>query len=97
MAHIFGSIWNRFNRNALNDLSKSVETQGKSIQDLVAKGQLTPTQYAQLIQTVNGLISKGEITVEDIDKNNFKLDQSFLAESLLEQITGNAPINAVPA
>lgn len=66
MAHIFGSIWDRFNRNALNDLSKSVEQQGKSIQDLVAKGQLTPAQYSQLLREVNGLIAKGGVTLDDL-------------------------------
>lgn len=66
MAYVFGSIWDRFNRNALNDLSKKLEQQGISIQDLVAKGQLTPSQYATLIQAVNGLISKGSVTLDDL-------------------------------
>src|SRR5699024_9829209 len=51
---------------ALNDLSKNINVQGKSIQDLVAEGQLTPEQYASLIQTVNGLISKGEVKPDDL-------------------------------
>lgn len=97
MAYIFGSIWDRFNRNALNDLSKSVERQGKSIQDLVAEGQLTPAQYATLIQTVNGLISKGDVTFNDIDINKGKLLPKHLSEEVLKMLTGDAPINAVPA
>lgn len=97
MAYIFGSIWDRFNRNALNDLSKSVEQQGKSIQDLVAEGQLTPSQYAQLVSIVNGNVKKGSITTADIDKNNFAIDQTMITDSLRQIITGNAPINAVPA
>lgn len=68
MAYIFGSIWDRRNRNALNDLSKSVEYQGKSIQDLVAEGQLTPAQYAELIKITNGLVKSGEIEVRDLNE-----------------------------
>lgn len=97
MAYVFGSVWDRPNRNALNSLSKNVEAQGKTIQDLVAEGQLTPTQYATLIQTINGLISKGDITINDVDKNNFQLDQTYLTEELRQQMAGNTPINAVPA
>ena len=84
-------------RNIINTAIDSINTQGKSIQDLVAKGQLTPTQYAQLISIVNGNVSKGSITAADIDKNNFKLDQTYMSDSLLQMMAGNTPINAVPA
>lgn len=97
MAYIFGSIWDRFNRNALNEISRSVEQQGKSIQDLVAEGQLTPDQYTQLIQSVNGLISKGNVTFDDIDVNKGKLLPKHLSEEVLKMVTGDAPVNAVPA
>ena len=92
MAYIFGSIWDRFNRNALNDLSKNVEYQGRTIQDLVAKGQLTPTQYATLIQTVNGLIKKGELSVDDININLGRVGLRHLDEEVKSAITGDAPI-----
>lgn len=97
MAYTFGSIWDRLNRNALNNLSKIVEQQGKSIQDLVAEGQLTPTQYAQLISILNGKVSRGSITDADLDRNNFEIDQTMISDELRSIITGNAPINAVPA
>ena len=84
-------------RNILNRAIDLINAQGKSIQDLVAEGQLTPTQYAQLISIVNGNVSKGSITADDLDKNNFQLDQTHLSDELKQQITGNAPINAVPA
>ena len=84
-------------RNILNRAIDLINVQGKSIQDLVAKGQLTPAQYAALIQTVNGLIAKGEITIDDIDKNNFKIDQTMVTNEFLQQIAGTADINAVPA
>ena len=134
-------------RNILNRVIDLINAQGKSIQDLVAEGQLTEEQYGNLLTTINGLLKSGEVgeydltpelraevnkvkdkidagdvtenditgelkalidtipnkinhgnvSVEDIDKNKGKLDQTYLSSSLLEQITGNAPINAVPA
>src|SRR5699024_7452647 len=90
MAHIFGSIWDRFNRNALNDLSKNVETQGKSIQDLVAEGQLTPEQYATLIQTINGLISKGNVKPDDLSPELLELINKRYA-TLIQTINGLIP------
>ena len=96
--------------------------QGKTIQDLVAEGQLTEEQYANLINTVNGMlksgevdrydlspelraevdtlnnkIDKGEVTVADINKNKGKLDQTYMSEEFLQQMTGGTPINATPA
>ena len=53
-------------RNIINTAIDSINAQGKSIQDLVAEGQLTPTQYAELIQAVNGLISKGDVKLDDL-------------------------------
>ena len=84
-------------RNIINAAIDAINVQGKTIQDLVAEGQLTPAQYAQLIKTVNGLIAKGEITIDDVDKNNFKIDQTMITNELLQQIAGTADINAVPA
>lgn len=83
--------------NAINTTIKAVRKIGSSIQDIVAKGQLTPNQYAELIQAVNGLVSKGDVSVSDINKNKGLLDQTYLSEDLLRKIAGNAPINAVPA
>ena len=134
-------------RNIINAAIDAINVQGKSIQDLVAEGQLTEEQYSNLINTVNGMLKSGEVgeydltpelraevdkvkdkidagdvtekditgelkalidtipnkinhgnvSVEDIDKNKGKFDQTYMSSSLLSQITGNAPINAVPA
>ena len=84
-------------RNILNRAIDLINVQGKSIQDLVAEGQLTPTQYATLLQTVNGLIAKGDVAFEDIDINKGKLLPKHLSEEVLRMITGDAPVNAVPA
>ena len=71
------SVVNREFRNRINQLIDFVNAQGKSIQDLVAEGQLTPEQYATLIQTINGLISKGEIKLDDLSPDVLeKLNES---------------------
>lgn len=79
-------------RNIINAAIDSINVQGKSIQDLVAEGQLTPEQYEKLIQYVNGLVSKGDISVFDINKELGKLDASFFTHEFLEEIK-NSEIN----
>lgn len=78
--------------NIQNLVIDTVNTLGRSIQDLVVKGQLTPSQFSQLMKEINGLLSKGQISVHDIDKNKGLIDQSFLTPELLKQIAGTAPI-----
>ena len=56
-------------RNIINRAIDLINVQGKSIQDLVAEGQLTPSQYAQLIKNVNGLIAKGDIQINDLSED----------------------------
>src|SRR5699024_2109140 len=48
---------------------------------------------AQLAQKAD----KGNVSVNDINKNLGKLDQTFMSEEFLQQMAGNTPINAVPA
>ena len=60
-------------RNVLNRAIDVINLHGKSMQDLVAKGQLTPTQYANLIETVNGLISKGDVKPDDLSPQLLEL------------------------
>lgn len=52
---------------------------------------------AQLAQTEINKISKGEVTIHDINKNAGKFDESYLSEELLSQITGTTPIAPLPA
>ena len=134
-------------RNIINAAIDAINVQGKSIQDLVAEGQLTPTQYAELITIINSnlksgevgkfdltpelrlevnrisekidkgnvtesditgtlrtlvnsipnKINRGEVTFDDIDINKGKLLPKHLSEEVLKIVTGDAPINAVPA
>ena len=80
-------------RNIINAAINSINAQGKSIQDLVADGQLTPEQYAELIKSINGMISKGNVSVHDISKNLGKFDGTFFTTDFLEQLN-NGVINA---
>ena len=73
-------------RNIINATIDSTNAQGKAIQDLVAKGQLTPTQYATLIKSVNGLIAKGEVSPLDINKNLGKFDASYFSNAFLDEL-----------
>ena len=41
--------------------------------------------------------SLGNLSVDMINKNLGKLDQTFMTDEFLQQMSGNAPINAVPA
>ena len=82
-------------RNIINRAIDLINTQGKSIQDLVAEGQLTPAQYATLIQTVNGLIAKGEVSANDIDPNLGKIGMTLLSDEVIQAISGDAPVNPV--
>ena len=64
-------------RNIINATIDSTNAQGKAIQDLVAEGQLTPAQYADLITVINGNISKGDVSIYDINKNLGKFDATY--------------------
>lgn len=73
-------------RNIINAAINSINAQGRSIQDLVADGQLTPEQYADLIKSINGMISKGNVSVHDISKNLGKFDSTFFTTEFIEQL-----------
>lgn len=57
-----------------------------------------------LVQKVNNhttqladKLEKGQVSVADIDKNKGKFDQTYMSDTLLQQITGTTPVNAIPA
>ena len=72
-----------------------------AINGLVKKGEVNKdtlsTELKNEIEKINNKIDKGSISVTDINKNLGKLDQTYLTDQLLQQIAGNAPVNAVPA
>lgn len=83
----------------LNAAATKVETD--------AKIAVVNEQLAETAENVDNLATttetalatkttKGEISVLDIDKNRGKFDETYMTEAFLEQITGGAPVNAVP-
>lgn len=84
----------RQNRNELDSMLKELYS---VLTSLVIDGGMTPEQYAEYTQILNGLIKKGDLSVSDINKNLGKLDQTYMTDEFLEQIAGNAEINATPA
>lgn len=66
------NIRNSHDPETRNIINRSIDVTNelvKRFQDLVAEGQLTPEQYATLIQTVNGMISKGEVKLDDLSED----------------------------
>lgn len=53
-------------RNIINRVIEVLNQQGKSLQDLVAEGQLTEEQYAELLTTINGLVKSGNVDKSDL-------------------------------
>lgn len=62
-------------RNIINKAIDVLNSQGKFIQDLVAKGQLTPKQYADLITLVNDMVSSDEAFLKENGININDLDE----------------------
>ena len=52
--------------NTIKTLIDHVNQYGKTIQDLVADGQLTEEQYAELITVINGLLKSGHVDKSDL-------------------------------
>ena len=60
-------------RNILNRAIDLINAQGESIQDLVAEGQLTPEQYAELLKIIHNTVDSGEW-----ESINERLDNLYL-------------------
>ena len=58
------------------------------------------TNNSRLLSVESGLaekVDRGQVSVSDINKNLGKLDQTYLSDTLLQQIAGTTPVNATPA
>ncbi|PTE80295.1 M14 family metallopeptidase [Staphylococcus cohnii] len=95
------AFWDRQNLYNMNsnfdELFRIVETVKDVSLDLVNDGKLTEEQFQRLQIELNGLLKKGEVSIFDINKSLGKIDQTYLTEDLIQQIAGNANVNAVPA
>lgn len=73
--------------NALKDMSLS----------LVNDGKLTDKQFQDLQITLNDLVKKGDLTVNDINYNLGKIGLENLSDDVIQAMAGTAPVNAVAA
>lgn len=89
-----------------DDYNTRLNVQKQEINNLVVDGDSSPEaaqarvglygeDYDTLKNRIDGDLT--DIAVGQINKNRGKFDQSFLADELLSQIAGTAPINATPA
>ncbi|WP_434795909.1 hypothetical protein [Staphylococcus equorum] len=96
-----GAFWDRTNLYNINfnfkNLSDFIESFREISLDGLNEGKLTQEQFEHLQITLNGLVKKGNIGVNDIDLNKGKIDQTMVSDELLQQIAGNASVNAVPS
>lgn len=74
-------------RNIINRNIDVTNAIGKAVQDLVAKGQLTPAQYATLIKSVNDMAEKSEVR---LNTDAFPINVSEMDNETKQLFTGGA-------
>lgn len=94
------AFWDRNNLHNINfnfdELYRIVETIKKVSLDLTNDGKLTAEQFEQLQINLNGLLKKGELKINDIDFNAGKIGLNILADEVIEAMTGQTPVGAIP-
>ena len=87
-------------RSILSNVGEIIETEDTTVEKLLNNLDATKAELSSQIKDkatkleVNSMLN--DISVSQINKNKGLIDQSYLAESLLQQIVGNAPVNAIP-
>ena len=95
----------------ISELAKFIREKGHGADTREAMAQALERVYHDATQSGNANMevsiarrgystlaeSLGNLSVNMINKNLGKLDQSFMSEEFLQQMAGNAPINSVPA
>lgn len=89
---------------ALIDISNLEQNYAPRLNELTAQLQQTEQEIqAQIIlnknETDNKLMTKttkGEIGLNDLDKNKTQFDETWFADSVKQQWVGNTPVNATP-
>ncbi|QDX01669.1 SGNH/GDSL hydrolase family protein [Staphylococcus chromogenes] len=64
---------------------------------LVNDGKLTDKQFQDLQITLNDLVKKGTLSVNDINYNLGKIGLEYLSDDVIKAIAGTASVNAVTA
>ncbi|GAB3065184.1 M14 family metallopeptidase [Salinicoccus sesuvii] len=80
-------------RNIVNSTIRSVNKQGQTIRDLIAKGQLTPQQFSELLTAIHALIPRGDVSVHDINVNRGKIHQAMIDQGLMDALLGKPGAN----
>lgn len=96
---VIDPLWNRSN---LLDLNKNFEELYVHINEISGmalsmanEGKLTEKQFQDLQVVLNGLVKKGDLTVEDINYNLGKIGLEQLSDEVIQAMAGTANVNTV--
>lgn len=94
------AFWDRSNLLNINsnfsNLFELVNTLKDLSLDAINGEKLTDEQFKNLQLTLNGLVKKGDLTVSDIDFNSGKIGINLLSDEVIEAMTGQTPVGAIP-
>ena len=79
------------------DVRETLAQMTEMLMQLAYNQGMSPQQAKEWVSQLNNKIDKGNLSVNDINKNLGKIDQTYLSDSLISQIAGTTAINAVPA
>ncbi|MDT0739725.1 SGNH/GDSL hydrolase family protein [Staphylococcus chromogenes] len=101
MKRTIDSFWDRTNLYNVNsnfdELFNVVDALKDMSLSLVNDGKLTEQQFQDLQITLNDLVKKGDLTVNDINYNLGKIGLEYLSDEVIQAMAGTAPVNAVAA
>ncbi|WP_157946337.1 SGNH/GDSL hydrolase family protein [Staphylococcus chromogenes] len=101
MKRTIDSFWDRTNLYNVNsnfdELFNVVDALKDMSLSLVNDGKLTEQQFQELQITLNDLVKKGDLTVNDINYNLGKIGLEYLSDEVIQAMAGTAPVNAVAA
>ena len=86
-------------REIESELNQTNAQLSENINELESKtnAEISDAQVFITLLSLQKLDKNGLISVNQIDKNQGKIDQTYLTDELLQQIAGTAPIQSVPA
>lgn len=98
---VINPLWNRDNLLDLNNNFEELYSQMKEVSKIsatiAADNKLSPEQFKDLQITLNGLLKKGELSVNDINYNLGKIGLNELSDEVIKAMSGDAKVNAVVA
>ena len=79
------------------DVRETLAQMTEMLMQLAYNQGMDPQQAKDWVSQLNNKIDKGNLSVTDINKNLGKLDQTYMTDEFIQQMAGNAPVNAVPS